>query len=112
MEHLNPEIARAVTRYLDFGAMMRDISTLNKTNANIINLAFGVSSSPVVGELTEEQANLFIIAEELGRNKDINFALSLWQGSEQERNKIKIFFVWHIFNEMKRNKIELLTTLN
>lgn len=45
MEHLNPEIARAVTRYLDFGAMMRDISTLNKTNANIINLAFGVSSS-------------------------------------------------------------------
>lgn len=112
MRTLTPEITQGITRNIDLGAMMRDITTLNKENESIIKFAFGVIANPVVRNLTEEQANLFIVAEELGRNKDINFAVSLWQGSQQERNEIKIYFVWHIFNEMKRNKIDLIATLN
>lgn len=112
MRNLNPEITRAITRNLDFGAMMHDITTLNRDNENIIKWAFGEGSAHTPKTLTADQTNLAVIAHELGGNKEVNNAVSLWRGSQQERNEIKIYFVWHIFNEIKRYKFERLTMLN
>lgn len=39
MRNLNPEITKAVTRNLDFRAILRDITTLNRDNENLIKWA-------------------------------------------------------------------------
>ena len=45
MRNLNPEITKAVTRNLDFRAILRDITTLNRDNENLIKWAFGERSA-------------------------------------------------------------------
>lgn len=112
MDNFSPDVMNAITRDLDYGAMLRDILTLNEETANIIKWAFGDRSANVPKSITADQINLLVVADELGRSEIVNIICSCWKGSKQEQEQIKIAFAWHIFNEMKRSKIETLTGLN